>query len=603
MSRSQPTYIGEVDSVNGSIVGIKLRDDLASTLILIGGESYRIGQIGAFLRIPLGYTQLYGVCTKVGASAISEEMDFFSKLQVNSNRSLSIILFGEAIGNYFERGVSQYPTIGDEVHLVTNKDLEVIYDSRESNATITLGRLAASSSISGNLDLGKMISKHCAIVGSTGSGKSNLVGVLLESIAEQKFSNARILVIDPHGEYGSCIGKNGYTFKINPDIQKNERMLEIPFWALPFDELKEIMLGNMQQGNEAFIRDKILGMKKEVSKKLSPSPPDTEITADSPIPFDLYQLWFDLDCRERQTYQDSDGKTPEDPIKKGNAHSLTHNEYPTCNPGSKAPFAAKPRGIQKNLEMMRSKLKDDNYRFLFSLESKYFLDAHGNPQLDIDSLVASWVGHDRLITVLDVSGLPSETTSAIVGTLLRIVYDTLFWAGNLPIGGKQQPLLVVLEEAHLFLPDGEDSSAHRTIKKIAKEGRKYGVGLVIVTQRPTEIDSTALSQCGTMISLRLTNGKDRAVVASSMPDDLGDLITMLPSLRTGEGLVIGEAMPIPSRIQFRKAINKPIGDSPDVGNAWRKEKENNVSLYTKALNNWRSRSFNHLEDKGETNNG
>ena len=131
------------------------------------------------------------------------------------------------------------------------------------------------------------------------------------------------------------------------------------------------------------------------------------------------------------------------------------------------------------------------------------------------------MGHDTSLTVLDVSALPSEVLTTVVGTLVRIVYDMLFWACDLPISGRKQPLLVLLEEAHLFLPDGHDSSAHRTISKIAKEGRKYGIGLGVVTQRPGEIDGTVLSQCGTMIALRLTNSHDRNKVEAAMPDDLG----------------------------------------------------------------------------------
>ena len=154
MSRSEATYIGAVKSVTGSTVSIKLRNNLTSTLILIGGESYRVGQVGAFLRIPLGYTQLYGVCTQVGAAAIPVNIKIENE---NSGRWISMTLFGEAIGDYFERGVSQYPTIGDEVHLVTNSDLEVIYGSVETNAKITLGNLAASSGIPGNLDLEKLV--------------------------------------------------------------------------------------------------------------------------------------------------------------------------------------------------------------------------------------------------------------------------------------------------------------------------------------------------------------------------------------------------------------------------------------------------------------
>ena len=198
----------------------------------------------------------------------------------------------------------------------------------------------------------------------------------------------------------------------------------------------------------------------------------------------------------------------------------------------------------------------------------------------------SWVGHDKPLTVLDVSGLPSEVLGTVVGTLVRLVYDMLFWALELPISGRSQPLLIVLEEAHLFLPQGGESAAHRTVSKVAKEGRKYGIGLCVVTQRPVEIESAVLSQCGTMIALRLTNRADREKVEAAMPDDLGALTGMLPALRTGEGVVIGEAMPIPSRIEFFRARVRPRGDDPEMPEAWHQTRPDGTN-YGAALKNWR----------------
>lgn len=178
----------------------------------------------------------------------------------------------------------------------------------------------------------------------------------------------------------------------------------------------------------------------------------------------------------------------------------------------------------------------------------------------------------------------------IVGTMLRVVYDMLFWAQDLPIGGRQQPLLVVLDEAHRFVPEGGESSAHRTLSMIAKEGRKYGTGLMLVTQRPSEIDGTILSQCGSMIALRITNSADRSKVAAAVPDDLGGLVEQLPSLRTGEGVFLGEVMPIPSRVRVRKAAQKPIGDDPKLPDVWQTPERPDGALYHRALANWRAQS-------------
>ncbi len=583
MKQGMPTLIGHVDSVRGGVVTIRLRDDVP-TFMMVDGRSYRMGQVGAFLRIPLGYTQLYAVCTLVGAAAAPQSEATPSE---PGHRWLSATLFGESIGGFFERGVSQYPTIEDEVHLVSPQDMRVIYGSTNEERAITVGNIAAASGISGDLDLGRLVTRHFAVVGSTGSGKSNLLAVLLEAIATQGFPAARVVVIDPHGEYGSAVGQYGRVFRIKPDESKGELPLRVPFWALPFDELQAIALGQMQPGAETAVRDEVTARKKKAIAYLADQPPDAAITADSPIPFSLKKLWFDLDDFERQTFQDNARTMPSEKTQFGDAEKLVPNQYPAPNPGNQAPFShQRPRNIGKQLELMRSRLQDSRFAFLFQPGEDLLPNLDGDTKGDLHDLVQSWIGHDKPLTVLDVSGLPPEVLSTVVGTLIRIVYDLLYWAFDLPISGRNQPLLIVLEEAHIFLPEGGDSAAHRTIARIAKEGRKYGVGLCVVTQRPSEIESTVLSQCGTMIALRLTNSADRTKVEGAMPDDLGALSGMLPALRTGEGIVLGEAMPIPSRIQFFKARKRPRGDDPEMPEAWRKDRPS-VDYYKSALNNWR----------------
>lgn len=583
MSLGAKTLIGRVDSVKGGIVTIRLPND-TPTFVMVDGRSYRVGQVGAFLRIPLGYTQLYAVCTLVGAAA--------APLTEASPREaafkwLAATLFGESIGGVFERGVSQYPTIEDEVHLVTPQDMRVIYGSTEEERAIRIGHVAATAGISGSLDLGKLVTRHCAVVGSTGSGKSNLVAVMLGAIATQGFPSARVLVIDPHGEYASAVGHYGRVFKVKADATRGERPLYVPFWALPFDELQAITMGPMQPAAEASVRDEVTALRKKGASRLERKPPESAVTADSPVPFSLKKLWFDLDDYERQTFQDKEKTKPCDRIRKGNPEELVSNLYPAPNPGSLPPFAhPRPRSITKQLELLRSRLQDSQYAFLFSPGEALAPGLDGSTKSDLHELVESWVGHEKPLTVLDVSGLPSDVLSAVVGTMIRIVYDMLFWALDLPISGRNQPLLIVLEEAHIFLPEGADTAAHRTISRIAKEGRKYGIGLCAVTQRPIEIESRVLSQCGTMIALRLTNSADRAKVEAAMPDDLGALSGMLPALRTGEGIILGEAMPIPSRVQFFKAGKRPRGDDPEMPQAWRQPRPDGTH-YKAALVNWR----------------
>lgn len=587
MSRAEATFVGEVQSVNGALVSIQLRDDLHSALLLVDGESYRVGQIGAFVRIPLGYTSLYGICTQVGAQAALAPM---APQVPAGSRWMTAALFGESLSGNFERGVGQYPTVGDEVHLVTKRDLEIIYGSLSTSGSVAVGTLGASSGIPGFIDVDRFISRHAAIVGSTGSGKSNLVATLLEALTAHNYPSARIVVIDPHGEYGSAIGNRGYVYRVNP-VHDHERPLVVPFWALPFDELQAIAFGPMQPGSETAVRDAIVDLKTSAAMHLAQPPATGAITADSPVPFSMHQLWFDLDDYERQTLSVRTPATPAPLVVRGDPGRLISNAYPDPGHGTTPPFLGNRRGITRQLNLLRSRLQDGRYRFLFSPGSDYSPELSGKTVQDLDSLVASWIAHDRQITVLDLSGLPSEVMSTIAGTLLRIVYDTLFWSGDSPAGGKSRPLLVVLEEAHRILPAETSSAAHRTAIRVAKEGRKFGVGLLVVTQRPTEIDASVLSQCGTMIALRMSNSSDRSVVTGMMPDDLGELAAMLPALRTGEGLVMGEAMPIPSRIRFNKASVKPDGDDPKVARSWSVASEAIDFPYRQAIHNWRAQTF------------
>jgi hypothetical protein len=583
MSPGARTLIGYIDSVKGGVLTIRLRDDIP-TFMLVDGRSYRVGQVGAFLRISLGYTQLYAVCTLVGAAAAPKDHEMMT---APGYRWLSATLFGESIGGVFERGVSQYPTIEDEVNLVTPQDMRVIYGATKEERAITVGHIAAASGISGSLDLGRLVTRHSVIVGSSGSGKSNLVAVLVEAIATQGFPAARALIIDPHGEYASAVGQYGRVYKVTPDESKGELPLYVPYWALPFEELQAIAFGQMQPGADAAVRDEVTARKKLAAAHLTDVPPEAAITSDSPIPFSLKKLWFDLDDFERQTFQDKERSVPCAKTRNGDPETLMSNQYPAPNPGSQVPYAhPRPRGIGKQLELMRSRLQDSRFAFLFRPGDDLSPDLGGKTTGDLSNLVQSWVGHNGTLTVLDVSGLPTEVLSTVVGTLVRIVYDLLYWALDLPVSGRSQPLLIVLEEAHLFLPEDGDSAAHRTISRIAKEGRKYGIGLCVVTQRPSEIESAVLSQCGTMIALRLTNSADRRKVESAMPDDLGALSGMLPALRTGEGIVLGEAMPIPSRIQFFKARRRPRGDDPEMPGAWRGPRPD-AAHYQSALRNWR----------------
>ncbi|WPQ66083.1 ATP-binding protein [Chitinophaga sancti] len=592
------TIIGHVKSVNGSRLSVKLSDDFKSSMPIINGIVYRIGQIGSFVRIPLGYAHLYGIVTQAGADAIPEKLIGNSNSESNhqSSRWITVVLVGERVRSKFERGVIQYPTPDDEVHLVTIDDLRIIYSEINEDSSLTIGHISASESLPAHIDLNKFLSRHAAIVGSTGSGKSNTVSVILEAIASNsRYKSSRILLIDPHGEYNETLKRYSKVFKINADKCKLEAELYIPFWALPFNELFSIFPGMLKENALDIIRSEIQERKITASKLLTKKPKEHSINADSPIPFSINNLWYELDDFEKQVYnkvQVSGNWELQlvERLEQGDPDKLISSKHQSPAPGGGNPNLNKGAlGILTFLNGMRNRITDDRYKFLFN-PGDYLPSLNGKSKRDLDMLLADWLNHDKQITILDLSGIPSEIMSSISGTIIKIIYDSLFWGQELNVGGRKQPILIALEEAHSYLKAGEDSISSRTVQTIAKEGRKYGVGLLLITQRPSELDETVLSQLGTLVALRMTNSKDRAHVGSVMPDDLNDLVSLLPSLRTGEGLIMGEAVKIPSRVKFDKIAYAPKSSDPLVSERWILEKPDSKE-YEELILRWRNRKL------------
>ncbi|WP_339810357.1 ATP-binding protein [uncultured Imperialibacter sp.] len=598
MSSQTYTTIGHVKSVNGSRLSIKLSDDIKSSIPIIDGVVYRVGQIGSFVRIPLGYANLYGIVTQAGAEAIPEKLIGISSASDNlmSSRWITVVLVGERIRDRFERGVIQYPTPEDEVHLVTIDDLKIIYSQINKDSSLTVGQISASESLPAHIDLDKFTSRHCAIVGSTGSGKSNTVSIILEAIASnKKFKSSRILLIDPHGEYNETLRTYSKVYRIGADTKNDENELSIPFWALPFNELFSIFPGALKESALESIRAMVYERKVEAAKLLDKKPLEQSISADSPIPFSLNKLWFELDDFEKQVFnKEKVGSDFElklvDRIENGDPSNLKPSKHHPPAPGGGNPNINKgAMGILSYLNGIRNRLMDDRYNFLFN-PGAYKPNLTGKATKDLHLLLAEWLNHDKPITILDLSGVPSEIMSSISGTIIKIIYDSLFWGQELNVGGRKQPILLALEEAHSYLKAGENSISSRIVQTIAKEGRKYGVGLLLITQRPSELDETVLSQLGSLIALRMTNSKDRGHVGSVMPDDLNDLVSLLPSLRTGEGLIMGESVKIPSRVRFDKIAYAPKSSDPLISEQWILDKPDSKE-YEDLILRWRNRKF------------
>ncbi len=593
------TLVGNVVTVTGSHVRVQLHSG-QSSIAMVKGEAQRVGQIGAYLRIPVGFSDLYGVCTQIGSGVaprqdgdrvtgdIDEDASEHTDLD---GRWLSMSLFGESVCNEFERGISIYPTVGDEVHLVTAAEVALVHRSSPTAPMVGIGTIAGAGGLVAEVDVAKLVTRHSAVIGSTGAGKSNFVTTFLRAIATGDLPSARILVVDPHGEYGESLDDVARTFSITP--RGGQEQLYVPYWALPFDELLAITTGiDLKEAHVTDIRNEVETRKRAAAVHLAAPPPDEAITADSPIPFSLKDVWMDLRQREDQTYNDNARTSPLAASANGDVAKLIPRRYPPVAAGNAAPYAPSPRHIGRQLNLMKNRMLDDRYRFLFEPGADYIPDpATQVTTKDLDELIASWIGHDKPITVLDVSSAPADVLPLVVGMLLRITYDALVWAGDLPMSGRSQPLLVVVEEAHRFIREGGITVANRAVSTVAKEGRKYGVGLMLVSQRPSDLDKEALSQCGTLVALRMTNNTDRAHVTSVMPDEMAVLGSLLPALRTGEALVSGEAVAAPTRVRITHAQGQRRGADADVTNGWRQESRPDAANYKQAVANWRSTTF------------
>lgn len=558
-----PTLIGTVQDVSGTTVSVSLTSDTITGVCFISGECYRIGQIGSFVKIPLGSISLYGIVSQVGAGAAPE-----SEQSINpfGNRWIQIQLVGEgALSKHFERGISQYPTIDDEVHIVTEEDLKAIYGPGDPTDYVAIGHLASSESIPTYVDINKLVTRHSAILGTTGCGKSTTVAGLLNTLSnEDQYPSARIFVIDIHGEYATALKEKCKVLRVGAKEEKGEKELYVPFWALSFDELTKFLFGSLSNDGKAYaaIADEVIKLKKE-SLREAPIEGVTQdlITVDLPVPFCLHKLWYDLYTQDFMTIRPKQGVSKEEMeiayAKDSDGNELKGdpmNGIPpeflsiktTGSKEEKIEWGKSPIGMRQQLASLGTKLRDPRYNFICN-PGPYRPDLKGKAQKGLADILKEWIGNEKPVTILDLSGIPSTILTDIIGAVLRVIYDALFWGRNLPEGARERPLLLILEEAHAYLNKESNGSAATSVKRIAKEGRKYGVGMMVVSQRPSEVDSTILSQCGTIIAMRLSNSVDRGQVTSAAQENLHGLFDTLPILRTGEAIIVGEAVSLPVR--------------------------------------------------------
>lgn len=417
----------------------------------------------------------------------------------------------------FRRGVTRYPIPGALIYPATSNDLRQIYAS-DGRTSVQVGTVFPTRDIRAGLYIDAMLGKHFALLGSTGTGKSTSAALILHRICEHA-PDGHIVMIDPHGEYSAAFKQTGMLFDVSN--------LNMPYWLMNFEEHCEVFLtssGNDRQEDMDILSKCLLAArgKNRLAEQMG------KITVDSPIPYLLSDL--------TNIIQTEMGKLDK--------------------ATSSAPFMR----IKTKIDELKA---DPRYQFLFSGMLV------GDTMAEFIAKIFRMPSRGKPISIIDVSGVPSDVTSTVVAVLSRLVFDFAIWSRD----EKTRPVLLVCEEAHRYVPNeknSDGSSVGRILSRIAKEGRKYGISLGLITQRPSDLAEGVLSQCGTIISMRLNNDRDQAFVKAAMPEGARGFLDSIPALRNRECIICGEGVSIPIRVAFDELeeAKRPASEDPSFSQLW-----------------------------------
>ncbi len=468
---------------------------------------------------------------------------FFIKLGTNRN-------------NIFKRAINTYPEINSNAYLAEGDALAIIMNSLDNESADTeeklvIGKYASNSNVAAILDGNKFFQRHACIVGSTGSGKSFTVANILEKANKLPYTN--IVVYDLHGEYTQL----SYAEQIK--ITDENGGLHIPLWFFNYEEIHSLFIESSEgtsTNQRAAVIDYILKSKKQYIENNMSGISSEIVTADTPVPFSAHELKDYLeneDLREDETgevYKTGDNKG-QPKTKKG--------QY---------------NGKLTNLIMrLQTKMDDKKYGFVFD-ETDTQKDSY--LKIFTDRIIGADSG--KKVKVIDLSEVPADMLPIVIGIVTRIIYDIQFWMSP-EKNQTRHPLAIVCDEAHIYMAN--DTSKMKAVEKksleifekISKEGRKYGVALVIVSQRPAELNTTIISQCNNIISLKITNDRDKSAVSAMLTDSLVGIVDTLPNLDVGECIAVGDAIKLPVKILLDKPQEEPISSTINFWDRWNDRKD------------------------------
>lgn len=546
MPEATNTVIGYVVDVQGNMLTASLVEDDQgrAPTVTIGDEDILVGQIGSYVAIRQNDVSIIAIVTRMteqealAAPTIETPGEDTARLSFAKRIARLTPIGSISADGKFGRGVSRYPTTGAEVHAIGSTDIAKMFESFQAKG-FSLGTVATHPSLKVCLDPSNLFGRHFAILGQTGSGKSWTVAALVQR-AVAVMPRAHIIILDLHGEY--CWkredGTRHYAFADAIVRHVDARELEIPYWLMTYAELCDLLIDHTDfsaHNQVAAFRD-VLG-RLRTAEGASPELKLPRTTLDTPVFFDLAALRAEIESMNGQV----PGKTPGKLID----GTLTGK-------------------FDNFLMRLDSKLNDVRYDFL--LKPKVRKDS-----ASLSSLLRDFVGlgtPKAAVTVIDLSSVPFDVRPTVAAQIGRLAFEFNYWNPKY----REFPILLICEEAHAYIPRASESQfagSRKSMERIAKEGRKYGVGLAVVSQRPHEVSETVLAQCGTFICLRITNPDDQAYVRSLVPESEGDLVSVLAGLGRGEALVLGEAVPLPTRLQFDKPNPTPNSDDVDFYAQWR----------------------------------
>jgi uncharacterized protein len=515
--------VGRVIEVSGSKVVGELEASVEDLYRTYKSRRYTVGQVGSIVRIEAGDKLVFGLVTalRMAEVAIAERSQDRKVVERSSDAKwLEIELFGEGLRSgigendfTFQRGVVTYPLPGQPIFVATVGELSRIYN-RPDKPSIHIGSLSQASGLPVYLMTNELLGKHFAVLGTTGSGKSCSVTVLLQAILDVAPSG-HIILLDPHNEYSKAFGTKAEV--IDPTT------LNLPHWLLNFEECSELFVGKSEfaaTSQTNILKEAILSARRSFGTAGIAA---DNITVDTPVPYKLGAVLAEIKKKEEAI----SAAAQKEPYKK----------------------------IANKIESMQ---KDKRFSFLV------------RPDADVTDGLADIIKQylripvgDKPISIIDLSGVPSDVVDVVVSVLCRMVFDFAVWSPR-PV---KVPILLVCEEAHRYAPRSDAAAFQPTkqaLARIAKEGRKYGVSLGLISQRPSELAETILSQCNTLIALRMSNEQDQHFVQRALPDAVRSLIDSLPTLRAQEALIVGEGTAVPVRVRFSDLPEDRRPHSADV---------------------------------------